>query len=108
MFVVKLPSDNSQELKIRGNPWDFLGGRFSETRIRSSYLEAIEKKEFHLLPDPVYNKKFIKTYAKFLGLDEKPIIQDYDDFINTQKKERIQPQEEISAEEKHHLGTNVS
>lgn len=106
MFVEKMPSDNSQELKMKRESLGLsLEDVFQKTRIRSSYLEAIEKKEFHLLPDPVYTKNFIKTYAKFLGLDEKPIIQDYDDFMTTQKKERIQPQEEISAEEKHHLGT---
>lgn len=106
MFVEKMPSDNSQELKKKRESLGLsLEDVFQKTRIRSTYLQAIENKEFQLLPDPVYTKNFIKTYAKFLGLDEKPIIQDYDDFMSTQKQERIQPQEEISSEEKHYIGT---
>lgn len=106
MFVEKMPSDNSQELKKKRESLGLsLEDVFQKTRIRSTYLQAIENKEFQLLPDPVYTKNFIKTYAKFLGLDEKSIIQDYDDFMSTQKQERIQPQEEISSEEKHYIGT---
>lgn len=94
MFVEKTQSDNSQELKIKRESLGLsLQDVFQKTRIRYSYLQAIENNEFHLLPAPVYTKNFIKTYAKFLDVDEKPIMKDYDDYINEQKKELVQPQE---------------
>lgn len=94
MFVEKTQSDNSQELKIKRESLGLsLQDVFQKTRIRSTYLQAIENNEFHLLPASVYTKNFIKTYAKFLGVDEKPIMKDYDDYINAQKKELVQPQE---------------
>lgn len=39
------------------------------TRIRSRYLAAFEDERFGLLPDEVYARAFIRTYANFLGLD---------------------------------------
>ncbi len=106
MFIEKTPGDHSQEMKMKRESLGLsLEDVFQKTRIRAIYLQAIENKEFHLLPDPVYTKNFIKTYAKFLGIDEKPIIQDYDDYMHEQKKEKVQPQEEISSEEKQYIGT---
>lgn len=40
----------------------------TETRIRQTYLEAIEKNELEKLP-AVYSKGYIRRYADFLGLD---------------------------------------
>jgi len=105
MFIEKTPGDLSQEIKMKRESLGLsLEDVFEKTRIRSIYLQAIENKEFHLLPGPVYTKNFIKTYAKFLGLDEKPILQDYDAYIHVQKEERIKPQAEISSEEKQYFG----
>ena len=39
------------------------------TRIRSKYLVAFEDERFGSLPDEVYARAFIRTYANFLGLD---------------------------------------
>jgi cytoskeleton protein RodZ len=94
MFVEKTSSDNSQKLKIKRDSLGLsLEDVFKKIRIRSSYLQDIENSEFHLLPAPVYTKNFIKTYAKFLGVDEEPILKDYDDYINAQKEELMPPQE---------------
>ncbi len=43
------------------------------TRIRSTYLQAIENEEFDQLPHPAYIKGFIHNYAVFLGLDPKQL-----------------------------------
>jgi cytoskeletal protein RodZ len=39
------------------------------TRIRARYLAALEEERFDQLPEEVYAKAFLRTYADFLGLD---------------------------------------
>ncbi len=46
-------------------------------RIRLSFLESIESGRFEDLPEPVYSKTFIKTYAGALGVDAGPILARY-------------------------------
>ncbi len=46
-------------------------------RIKSKYIEAIENDQFDLIPASAYTKAFIKSYAQFLGIDSKPLIEEY-------------------------------
>ena len=50
---------------------------FLKTRINTTILNAIENGEFHLLPAPVFTKKFIQIYAKTIGVDEGIILAHY-------------------------------
>ncbi|MBC7342562.1 MAG: helix-turn-helix domain-containing protein [Clostridia bacterium] len=43
------------------------------TKIRSKYLEALEREDFGALPGKVYAIGFAKTYAKFLGLNSEEV-----------------------------------
>jgi cytoskeleton protein RodZ len=52
-----------------------------QTRIRVSFLEAIEKGEFKRLPEPIYAKPFISIYSRILGVDDKPILARYDECV---------------------------
>ncbi len=66
---------------------------FERTRISVVNLEAIENGDFHLLPVPIYTRNFIKTYANALGVDAKPVIQRYENYLHTlqlQEKARIE------------------
>jgi len=47
------------------------------TRMSSQTLAAIEDDRFSALPAPVYVKGHLRTYARFLGLDEEDMIQRY-------------------------------
>lgn len=49
----------------------------AETRVREAYLAALEEEEFHALGGDVYAKGFLRSYAKFLGLDATPLIEAY-------------------------------
>lgn len=49
----------------------------AETRVRETYLAALEEEEFHALGGDVYAKGFLRSYAKFLGLDPAPLIEVY-------------------------------
>jgi cytoskeleton protein RodZ len=48
-----------------------------QTRIALRYLEAIEANDFKVLPGGVFNRSFIKTYAKYIGFDETEAIRLY-------------------------------
>ena len=47
------------------------------TRIRLKYLRAIEAEDWEALPEAVYARGFIRTYASFLGLDGERLADDY-------------------------------
>lgn len=50
-----------------------------ETRIRARYLGALEDERFDILPEPAYARGFLRTYATFLGLDGRVLVEEYDD-----------------------------
>src|SRR6476661_2906039 len=47
------------------------------TRISMRYLEAIETDDYRRLPGGIFNRSFIRAYAKFIGFDENDAIEDY-------------------------------
>jgi len=47
------------------------------TKIMSKYIEAMEADNFGELAAPVYVKGFIRMYARYLGLDEVPLVNEY-------------------------------
>jgi len=49
----------------------------ARTKIRAKYLRAIENEEWDLLPGPVYAKSFLRTYADFLGVDSRALLDEY-------------------------------
>lgn len=46
--------------------------------IRVKYLKALEEGDESSLPEEVYVKGFLKSYARFLDLDPKPLLDEYD------------------------------
>jgi cytoskeleton protein RodZ len=49
----------------------------TRTKIRAKYLRAIENEEWGLLPGDVYVRSFLRTYAEYLGLDSRQLIDEY-------------------------------
>jgi cytoskeleton protein RodZ len=47
------------------------------TKIRAKYLRALENEEWDLLPGPTFVKTFLRTYAEFLGLDARLLVEEY-------------------------------
>jgi len=52
-----------------------------QTRISIHYLEAIENNDYRHLPGGVFNRSFIKAYAKCVGYDEKAAIEGYTRYL---------------------------
>lgn len=45
-----------------------------DTRISRGYIEAMERDQFDTLPAPVYARGFVRSYARYLGLDEEEAL----------------------------------
>ena len=48
-----------------------------QIRIRSVYLAAIENEDWTAIGAPVYIRGFLRTYARFLGLDAEEVVADF-------------------------------
>ena len=48
-----------------------------QTRISMRYLEGIEADDYRRLPGGIFNRSFIRAYAKFIGYDEQEAIEEY-------------------------------
>ncbi|HVI85074.1 MAG TPA: helix-turn-helix domain-containing protein, partial [bacterium] len=49
----------------------------SATHIRRAYLHALENESFEELPGPVYAKGFLRSYAAYLGLAPRELLELY-------------------------------
>ena len=47
------------------------------TKIARRHLEALESEDFASLPGGVFNKGFVRAYARFIGIDEDQAVADY-------------------------------
>src|SRR5687768_10994419 len=48
-----------------------------QTRIAPMYIECIENDNYKPLPGGIFNKGFVKSYARFIGYDEQEALQEY-------------------------------
>lgn len=48
------------------------------TRINTRFLEAIESERWDQLPGGVFNRGFIRSIARYLGMDEDSLVAEYD------------------------------
>lgn len=49
------------------------------TRVRRHYLEALEWGRYEILPDPLYTRNYIRSYARALGADETYFLELYEE-----------------------------
>ena len=49
------------------------------TKIRKRYLVGLEREDYRVLPDTVYARGFLKTYANYLGLDGEELSREFKD-----------------------------
>jgi cytoskeleton protein RodZ len=68
---------------------------FQRTRISIVNLEAIENGDLHLLPVPTYTRNFIKTYARTLDIDSKPILESYENYLSSLQIAETPSQENV-------------
>jgi len=96
----KTPDQNSEELaRAAGGGESSLGARLrqareargvslrelsDQTRIARRYLEAIEADDYKELPGGIFNRSFIKAYAKGVGFNEAEAVNTYTELARAQ------------------------
>src|SRR6267142_4573309 len=64
------------------------------TKISIRLLGAIEMDRYDILPESIFRKSFIKSYAKYLGMNEDKVLQEY--ILATQSASPPFPEEKSS------------
>ncbi len=59
-----------------------------EIRINAKYLKSLEDGDYSALPTPVHVRGFLRNYARFLGLDPKPLLDRYESNLGRQPAKR--------------------
>jgi cytoskeleton protein RodZ len=75
--VTRLPTIGEALRSARTAQGKSLDDAAAATRIRSSYLEALEEERFGELGGSVYAKGFLRSYAGYLGVDPAPLLEAY-------------------------------
>lgn len=61
------------------------------TKIRAKYLRALEEEQFETLPGVTYVKGFLRTYAEFLDLDGRLVLDEYESRHTTRNDHPYHP-----------------
>ena len=80
-----------REREMRGITLDEIA---ESTKISRRHLESLEKDQFDQLPGGVFNKGFVRAYARFLGIDEEEAVADY----SLAAKEQPEPEDKFPLE----------
>ncbi len=77
-----------------------------KTKIKKSYLKAIEEGNWKDLPLEIYTKSYIKIYSEILGVNPKKYIEEYENYLATleqskRKQEVIEKRQNLSIEKSH-------
>lgn len=108
-----------REREMRGIGLDEIA---AATKISTRNLRALEEEKFDQLPGGIFNKGFVRAYAKFLGIDEEQVVGEYEaashetevareqklqeEFAKAEfRKESKREDQEISLEPKSQWGT---
>ncbi len=62
------------------------------TKIRTEFLEAIEKGEYEKLPSPSYAHGFVRNYSRFLKIPEKEILPLFRREFDAEKVYKVLPE----------------
>ncbi|MHB8074013.1 helix-turn-helix domain-containing protein [Desulfosporosinus fructosivorans] len=60
-------------------------------KIRVRYLEALENEDYGILPGATYSRGFLRTYAKYLGINPQEIVNSYSASLVKEAEPVIQP-----------------
>ena len=81
------------------------------TRIQLKYLQALEEEDFAALPQQVFTRGFVRTYARSLGLNEKDVLDRFSeassDFYEGGELEQEQVHQRIEEERQGKLNKKV-
>lgn len=67
------------------------------THLPVSIIDAIERSNTDELPEPIYVQGYIKAYAKYLGIDANPIIEEFNRAVPHELESSLTPPPSVSA-----------
>jgi len=83
----------------------------SLTRIQSKFLQALEDEDFQQLPEQVFTRGFVRTYARSLGISEEDALRRFSesssDYYQQGQKAQHQAQLQIQEEKRGKLNRNL-
>jgi cytoskeleton protein RodZ len=79
----------------------------SATKIRGKYLRALENEEWDLLPGPTFVKTFLRTYAEYLGLDARLLVEEYRQRFERPSSQELTPFRRPSRRPRRRVGALV-
>ena len=68
----------------------------SLTRIQSKFLHALEEETFADLPEQVFTRGFVRTYARSLGINEEDALRRFSEASSEFYERGIQEQQQVS------------
>jgi cytoskeleton protein RodZ len=68
------------------------------TKMSTLIIEALEADHFSVLPAPVYVKGHLRTYARYLGLNEDEVVEKYLRFTSQQENEELDEWDAVELE----------
>lgn len=72
------------------------------TKINIRFLRALEEDRLDLLPEEFFTRGIIRTYAKYLGLDEQGVLNTYFDDLRSQQIQNTPADNKKAVESKSH------
>ena len=71
------------------------------TKIKEDYLKAIEEDKYELLPPALYIKGYLNGYARYLALDPKDIVLQYQNYLKSlEPPEPVEVQQQVPSPKK--------
>lgn len=73
------------------------------TKIGTRLLRALEEEKFEQLPGGIFNKGFVRAYARHVGLDEEQAISDYLAALGDTQRRLAEPEAALPKENAHEM-----
>lgn len=85
-----------RERELRGIPLQEIA---DSTKINIRFLRALEEDQLDILPEKFFTRGIIRTYAKYLGLDEENVLNLYLESLQKQQEYKRSQEDEIEPDE---------
>lgn len=66
-----------------------IGQLAEKTKIMPSMIEALEREDFSKIAAPIYGRGFVRLYCEAVGLDPKPLVDEFMDIMNGNREPDI-------------------
>ena len=83
--MASIGQELKRERELRGIPLQEIA---DSTKINIRFLRALEEDQFDILPEKFFTRGIIRTYAKYLGLDEESVLNIYLENQKMQKESK--------------------